>query len=524
MMSSPRKFLLLSNGLRDQLGHYFETSVSVAEAARRVGLHPVLGTHVDCVGNLLPDWLESHALFRTDHWMWQPVSAARSERSETSLNYWRRTVHLAERGAYYLLPPLFYDLGRLIGYCCLPRIATASCRDRVAAGLRRLGFRLRYGNGAALMEQAAPWPELSRALAERSKSSRVPDAARRLLTEGLGRELEYSLIFLQDLRRFLRVAGAGPADHVLLQTAHAREVLAVQLAVDDLAHQSPSFHLEFRHPIFERDAMTHEPIESPSTRMQRAFLSLHAEWGASPYIRFYTDSERLSRDYESIADLSFAVLPLPFRAELMPTVTRRPGWPLKMVYLGGARDEKGFHWFPELIQALANDYFAAGKARLLIQASLGQPELNPRSVATLRVLKRHKVPGVELIGEKGPLTPAEYYELASQADIMLLPYLRERYWACTSGILAEALAAGAVSIVPAGTWLADQLPPGGGETFAGFDDFVIAVKRVLDNFDSYRAQAHAYRSAWLERHSPDALVATVVGDARISSQPSHLAA
>lgn len=524
MMSTPRKFLIVSNGLRDQLGHYFETSVSVAEAAKRAGFHPVLGAHVDCRGKLLPDWLESHAIFRTDHWMWQPAPADRSERSEKTLNYWRRAVRLTERGAYFLLPPLLYDAGRLVGYCCLPRIVTSECRDRAMVGLRRLGFRLRYGNDAKLMEQAAPWPELSHALAMRSKSWRMPDAVHRLLTEGLGRELEYSLVFLQDLRRFLGVAGAGPADHVLLQTAHAREVLAVQLAVDELAHRSPTFHLEFRHTIFERDAVTHEPIESPSTRMQRAFLSLYAEWGGSRRIHFYTDSKRLSRDYESVADLSFGVLPLPFRAELMRSVRRRPGWPLKMVYLGGARDEKGFHWLPELIQTLADDYFASGKARLLIQASLGQPEHNPRSVAALRLLKRQSVPGVELIGEKGPLTPAEYYELASQADIVLLPYLRERYRACTSGVLAEALAVGAVSIVPAGTWLADQLPSGGGETFAGFDEFAIAARRVLDNFDSYRAQAHAYRSAWLERHSPDALVATVVGNRRNEIQPSHLAA
>ena len=62
---------------------------------------------------------------------------------------------------------------------------------------------------------------------------------------------------------------------------------------------------------------------------------------------------------------------------------------------------------------------------MLIQSSLGQPEHNPRSVAALRRLRKR--PGVELIGKAAALAPAEYYELASQADIMLLPYLRGRY-------------------------------------------------------------------------------------------------
>jgi glycosyltransferase involved in cell wall biosynthesis len=195
-----------------------------------------------------------------------------------------------------------------------------------------------------------------------------------------------------------------------------------------------------------------------------------------------------------------------------------------MVYLGGARDEKGFHWLPDLIQALADDYLVPGKARLVIQTSLGQPEHNPRSVLAMRKLQRRLSPGIELVAKDDALDPQAYYTLASRADIMLLPYLRERYRACTSGVLAEALAAGAAAVVPAGTWLADQLPRGGGETFDDFDSFVLAVKRIVDKFDSYRHSAEAFRPIWLKRHSPDALVAALVSDVPSRSQVSSLAA
>jgi glycosyltransferase involved in cell wall biosynthesis len=123
----------------------------------------------------------------------------------------------------------------------------------------------------------------------------------------------------------------------------------------------------------------------------------------------------------------------------------------------------------------------------------------------------------------GALDPSEYYALAAQADIMLLPYLPERYRACTSGILAEALAAGAAAVVPAGTWLADQLPSGGGEIFDDFNSFVEAVKCVLNNVAEYRAAALANRPNWLRRHSPDALVAALV-EQKNDSKPARLAA
>jgi hypothetical protein len=519
MVPRQPKFLVLSNGLRDHLGHYFETSVSVAEAAHRLGFHAVLATHVECRRQLLPNWLESHAIFRTDHWMSAPPAAADGGQDRGPLQALaamaaragRRARWFADRGAYFLLPPAFYDAGRLLRYCCLPRIAEPDARTRVAARLRARSLRRRYGQQAALFEQAAQWPEIMRALRRRPSASAL-SAIRRLLCDGLAQELEYALVFQQDLERLLAITEAGSGDHVLMGTAHARELLAVQLAVERIGpRRSPTFHLEFRHSLFERDPATQGPIESAHTQMQRTFLSLYADSDAKQQVRLYTDSDELSRDYESIVDLPFGVLPLPFRAHLISDVARLPGAPVTIVYLGEARDEKGFPWLPELIDALSDEYLATGKARFLIQSNVSQPQYNPRSAEALERLKRQARPAVELRAADSTLSPDEYYALASQADIVLVPYARERYRACTSGVFAEALAVGAPTVVPTGTWMAHQLPRGGGETFHDFPSFVRSVKRLLDDFDSYRAAAMAHRAAWRARHSPEALVAEVVG-------------
>jgi glycosyltransferase involved in cell wall biosynthesis len=159
-----------------------------------------------------------------------------------------------------------------------------------------------------------------------------------------------------------------------------------------------------------------------------------------------------------------------------------------------------------------SDYVRAGRARLLVQASLSAPHYNPHSAQALERLKQFEPDHVELLGVETPLSPDSYYELVSRADIVLLPYDRQRYRAASSGTLAEALAGGRPTIVPAGGWMAEQLPPGAGETFDDFESFVAAVKRVIDRYPQYAACARAHSGRWRQRHRPDALISAVCGE------------
>ncbi|MGH7139565.1 MAG: glycosyltransferase, partial [Pirellulales bacterium] len=202
--------------------------------------------------------------------------------------------------------------------------------------------------------------------------------------------------------------------------------------------------------------------------------------------------------------------------QLIARPTRHPSDPITIAYLGEPRDEKGFPWLPDLIDALRDEYLLPGKARFVIQSNVSQPQYNPHSTPALSRLKRQAKLGVELVGQRGPLSPEQYFELVSRADVVLLPYSRGAYRTRTSGALGEALAAGAAVVVPEETWLADQLPPGCGETFETFGDFVMAVKQILDDFESYASAASRNRPLWCQRHSPDALVAALVDEPEAS--------
>ncbi|HQU43266.1 MAG TPA: hypothetical protein PK867_10665 [Pirellulales bacterium] len=530
-MPTAGKLLIVSPNLRDHLGHYFETSVSLAEAARRAGWHPLLATHVHCRTEILPSWLESYPLFFTDcplgH---RPADDpfgldTTSALGRVGAKAWQACLDLAwmaERTSYYALPPAIYDLGRIVGYCGMPRWAHPRHYPEVYAACQDILRRWVVADDE-VVNQARPLPETSRRLRDRRQRAKIVQAVRSLVPTGFGIEVEQMLCFQRDLLRFLALAGAGRDDHVLMGTAHPRDAAAAGLAIELLGDHAPTFHLEFLNGLFEGDPAAEASTPSPAVRVRRMFFSLYSHWGASRRIKFYTDSATLARDYETISGARFDVLPIPFRAELISPVPRPPSGPVRLGYFGEARDEKGFPWLPDLAEALRDDYLAPGRARLLIQANVSQPQYNPQSIKALERLGRFSSGEVQLFAAEAPLSPVEYYRMVSQADVVLLPYLNGRYRACTSGVLAEALALGAPPVVPAGTWMADQLPPRGGETFDDFDSFVAAVKRVLDHFASYRAAAQAHRPYWREHHSPDAFVAALFCD-RAAPSATRLAA
>lgn len=527
-----RKFIILNNGLRDHRGHYFETSIAIAEAARRAGLHPILATHVDCRTDLLPMWLESYPIFCTDHWMSEPpadppdLSAVAADPYATDgagarkfstfrrRAWWvcRKSVWGVERSVFYLLPPIVHDSLAWLVKASVPRILWRRHQERIVGRSRQIYHRWLHGTPCPGVDVRACPPEAARSMQQPVERPIVKRALRVLRDLNLVDQLEYAMLFKRDLERLLAVAGVEPDDHVLLGTAHAREMLAVQLVVKRLgAERSPNFHLEFRHALFNGEPVQEEYEPSPNVRMHRAFFSLYEQGGRSQRIKFYADTEELAGDYGRLSQSPFGVLPIPFRSEMIAS-PRAPAQALRLAYIGEARDEKGFHWLPKLIDRLMDDCVRPGRVRFLLQANVSAPQHNPCSNQALERLRRYPPEQVELFGLEAPLEPEQYYSLVSRADIVLLPYDRDRYRACSSGTLAEAIAGGRPVVVPASSWMSSQVPLGAGETFHDFESFVAATRRLIDDYDRYKARAEACRADWLARHSPDRLVETIMDD------------
>jgi glycosyltransferase involved in cell wall biosynthesis len=183
---------------------------------------------------------------------------------------------------------------------------------------------------------------------------------------------------------------------------------------------------------------------------------------------------------------------------------------LCIAYFGDVRDEKGFFHIPAIVEGMLADYVEPGKVRFLVQGSLSHPEWNAKSAAALEKLKTYPTNQVRMVGLDAPLAPEEYFQLVSEADLLLCPYSPHAYRRRSSGTLTEAIAAGIPTVVPQETWLATQQPAGTGEQFFDEPSLVAAVRKICDNYDRYLSSARRAKDEWLTFHSPAELVKQLV--------------
>ncbi len=477
-----RQFIIVNNGMMEMRGHYFETAISTAEAARDAGFRPLLAVHESCPVDALPSWLDCLPLFRVDHW----GGNARFHPLE------RHGIR-GDRAAMLNAP---IDVVSVVDYLKArydPLPEPPRLRQRLKAILKRwapaglIRFLKRAANAKA---EEIPEPE---------------DPERH-------HEIECARLFAEDLEYLLCLRNVGADDLVFMPTANHREVYAVRQLIAKIGERRvPRFHLEFRHEIAERGNLEKEmrPAILRETRFAKLFFDLCRETSGSPGDRlsFWTDTEELADDYRQLSDYAFGVLPIPFNHSLIENHPTPGQPPLKCLYLGDVRDEKGFHRLPELIRALRDD----GTIRFVVQATRPHPAgLTPAvasALGNLEALESFDPDLLQLVGREVAFLPREqYFRLLGDSDIVLCLYDAKTYRARSSGIMAEAISAGKPAIVPAGTWMEHQLPGGCGESFVDMPSLVAAVRKIAADYPRYHANVQKLRAAWLSKHSPATLL------------------
>ncbi len=480
-----RKFIIINNGMKDLRGHYFETSVSIAQSARQLGLEPVLAAHVTCDELIAAPTIDIHRVMTTDHWMPEPpppaldrhgvrgelapvLAAPISALLDGSIDF---RDYLAAR---FDLPD---DTPQAPFVAAVPDSARAPSRlfrtcDKLkrrisrwyqSAHARALWQRFTARNipgaGHAEADEAEPSILLTTAAggpgAAACAAERIRTQADRFERIGAAQELEYIARFRRDLEQLLTLVGCRADDHVFLPTAHGRELVAIHELIESVGGASlPRFHLEFRHALTDWYGVPPE-LEHPYYTVHKVLFQLASTFPATDRLHLYTDTQELSEEYGQLAGRAFGVLPIPFRSELIETQSREDG-PLRLVFLGDARDEKGFHWLPDLVEAMMDQYVRPGHVRFIFQASPVAASWNAGSCEACNKLRRYDQSHVQLVGTQGPLSPEEYFQLVSQVDVLLCPFDARAYRSRSSGTLAEAIAAGVPAIVPHGSWLSSS--------------------------------------------------------------------
>lgn len=451
--STAHKFVLIDSALENIGGHYSDYAGSVLEAAKSAGFSSAIVVR-EGAGVAAPRGHVTLELLRRPFWSDFAIVAGSGERAEARKRAARR-------------------------------------RDRIGLGLP--------GEG--------PLRRLLRRtfLAAFLPLSLIEVALRRLTTAP---QAWAARSFARDLTEIdAAVGGLAAGDVVFLPTIFAVEPLGLARFV--AAHpqtRDVSWRLLYRRDLYTERAEDEAALERRRRRLAKALNAV----ATLPNIRFFTDTDNLSHQYDALSSARFSTAPIPVNAAKRPASARSK--PINVTFLGDARNEKGFQHLPAIIDRLPPSQTLRYTLQANFSAGTGEPDC---AEARQRLTGR---PCVDLLN--GPFSQSDYAALLADADVVILPYDAEAYRSRSSGIFVEALANGAPVVVTAGTWMAQQLHALEAEGWTvgrivqpNAEDMAEGLRQVIEQLDKYRTSAAGLASSWTARHSANALFTELAASA-----------
>jgi glycosyltransferase involved in cell wall biosynthesis len=299
--------------------------------------------------------------------------------------------------------------------------------------------------------------------------------------------------FLEDLNRTLTADRIGQNPIIYLHTTTQNQIAPLVDWTASNKNLSPTVVIMLR---YTPSPNPYYPRSQAAEAYQQA-LAYIIEKGVGQYIRLVTDSEILAEEYGLITSLPVHVLPIPHTSHDWGGVLQK-GVPT-LTYLGNARSTKGFQYLPHIVDSIADDLDkGVWRAEFQSNVMFGR---DTEVVFAVQMLRQRNV-----IMHEGELSVDQYNDLLCRSSLVVVPYQLLYYYAQTSGVMCEALAAGKPVVVPRGTWMSKQVAGMGvGETFLPGDRISLsqAVRKAMKNIDELREKAQLFRAEWVRRHNPD---------------------
>ena len=231
-----------------------------------------------------------------------------------------------------------------------------------------------------------------------------------------------------------------------------------------------------------------------------------------------------SEVYSALLGIPVGTMPLPHLAMGTPHCRGSDNGPRTIAFLGHQRGEKGYHLVPEIIRHLLGE---RADIRLLLHNA--QPDGMAETQRQIRGLAASD-DRIEL--DERSAGPQLWQSLLNRADVVVCPYLVDRFRAAYSALASEAIASAIPLVVPEHTTLARLMRDfeSGGACFdrPEPDAVAAAIDRVLDDFDTQAQRAMAAATRWVDTMGAGRMVETMlacVGSAMMERRaPFHLAA
>ncbi len=492
------RLIIIDHSLCNLQGHHYECSVAIAEAAARVGYKPIIVANKTFSSSLYPKDIETLSLFERD-WFDQPTIFP-------SLSIWQKLLQAPEKLNQKFLS--FKNRKFLLLRTNIPQSAlflekiqgsTERLIDGIQKDLNLLKFipfsntiwgLLKIGWGLIRFSLNIIIKIINRSLRNLIKTQQTQE-------------------FSETLIAVLKKLNLSSEDHLLVHTLSIEQLEKIYILLNSSDYSTlPKYHILLRRNI--DDPLV---INAQGMGLQSCLNHFYNSKLWPEKINFYTDTEDLVRKHNTLSSVRFTQISIPFRHEklqdslLIKNDLCERLQPIHLVYLGDARSEKGYQHLPDLIHALWDNYFENEKVKFTIQSNFNTNGGELGILEAKLKLEQYPARKVKLIQEA--IFPDEYYQLLSSADLVILPYNPENYQR-TSGVLTEALAAGKPVVVPANSWLAQQVDESRARIYQSPDNLAQFVIDAIENIEKLTEAANDYKLEWREKQSPDNFVRTLL--------------
>ncbi len=267
--------------------------------------------------------------------------------------------------------------------------------------------------------------------------------------------------FADACRKMDRAIQLRDGDHVFIPTTSLFDLLGlVQFLQSRGTSVDVVWHVCFHYGFLQGREPDYADQWEQQARIGRQLQYLVASVPQGR-LKCYATTDKLAHQFNRLAVTHFEVLPFPVdhRALERPLAVHKRQ-PLRLTCAGFLRREKGKIWASRMVQQLWDRELAPGHVQLVVQTNQRQARrMLPRGTLAAPQF-RSSIQGVgkdPLVWLRHPLTRDAYLDLIRESDIALFLHDGSAYYTRCSGVLVEMLAAGVPVLVPAGSWLAEQV-------------------------------------------------------------------
>lgn len=304
--------------------------------------------------------------------------------------------------------------------------------------------------------------------------------------------------FADELKGIHRI-GAHGDDLYFLPTAGPREILGLAIFLQE----------QKRRP---RVAALFHRTEPPGTSVAPGSLTAATHRYAAKALLAATARDRilmaattafLARRLAAPLGLDVVTLPAPvwYPAPCAPSQTA--AGPV-ISFLGHMKDNHGFNTIPSLAREIHRRRPEAS-IRIHLGAVGKRFDLGP-----YRALRDEGVADVI----EGWLDDDQMAALYCQSTVLVMPYNRDDYREMVSAVLCTAIALGKPCVVPADSWLSEQIEAGRGSGVVYQGDETAAIADAVDavflDLQAHTSRAAALAEPWRREESGEALVARLL--------------